>query len=288
MSTGSLGFLCWNVEKGHYVEKACRWADKQQAEVVFWQELQPDDVEVVAELLGMTAYVAEPRANSTNCNALFLREGGAFELDTEHRHPATRDAHALANISVRLRRGDEVSDRALSLFSVHSSYNSPVARLTEAEFLTRFAEPGKLAVAMGDFNSLPAGAEMDWSKVTDRAYYAHRTYLNCDGRRYTDDRPDRTLTAAGYVDAALWAAKRHGQHRAVTPTVGHRPHKATQGGATRIDRGYVVDELAPAVTRFQVGKAVELGEVSDHLPLWMELDRAALEKTMFTTPDQPS
>jgi endonuclease/exonuclease/phosphatase family metal-dependent hydrolase len=94
-------------------------------------------------------------------------------------------------------------------------------------------------------------------------------------------------THAGYVDVALHAARRRGQHRAIAPTVGHRPHKAAQGGASRIDRGYVVRELAESIARVWVGSERELGEVSDHLPLVLDLNRSALETVMFTDPGQP-
>lgn len=282
MSAETITGVCWNVEHGVEAEAACDWVTQWSPDVVFWQELQPGQEDDVQKWLGMIGYVAEPRPGSTNGNALFVRDGGPFILAREHRHPAAPDRHAPANIEVRLPRPDgTLTERTLCLASVHLCHYSPAIRLAEADWLTTLTRPGRLALIAGDFNSYTAGAQVDWDKVTDRAFLANRTYPGMDGRRYIDDLPDRTLTTAGYVDAALWVAKHcGGAHRVLADTAGHRPDKAAQGGPRRIDRVYLSDTLAPALTGFRVGAPKELGGISDHMPLVFHLDRARLEEAL--------
>lgn len=76
------------------------------------------------------------------------------------------------------------------------------------------------------------------------------------------------------------AATRHSKDE--TPATRGEP-----AGHSRIDRGYVVRELAESIARVWVGSERELGEVSDHLPLVLDLNRSALETVMFTDPGQP-
>ncbi|MFH0246126.1 endonuclease/exonuclease/phosphatase family protein [Streptomyces sp. HK10] len=277
--------LSWNIEHGRAVKEARRWISRLSAEpdVVCVQELRPGDEELLQEPWG-TGYVAEPRPGSSHANAIFVREDGdaAFVVTDAFDHPAVL-GHAPANVAVRLRGPDgSLSDRALSLFCIHASFNSPATRLIEAEFLNRFAQPGWLTVVMGDFNDAPAGTVVDWDEVTDRAFYAHRTYPLAGGERPTDDRADRTLRAAGYIDPAAWAAEHLRLEKdPLAPTAGYR--RPDQGGLRRVDRAYVTGPLAPAICGYWVGDRIEdpeLEDISDHLPVMLELDRTELSRLM--------
>jgi exonuclease III len=276
--------LSYNVRQGRRARQACEWINGRHPDVVFWQELQPDDVTDVETWLGMDAYVAAPRPGSRNDNALFLRPDGPFALKEEYRH-SWAPWHAPANIEVRLRGADgELSERTLCLVSKHDCYWSPTLRHIENEWLTTLAKPGWLAAVMGDFNSFRTGTAIDWGTVKDRAFYVNRTHACiCCGERHTDDLADRTLLDAGFIEAARWAREHLGQHRAMDPTAGYGPDKAAQAGLTAIDRGYLTAELKEAITGFQVGDRTaypELERISDHLPLVLDLSRSALHTIM--------
>jgi len=279
-------FLVWNIERGQHTKDALRWISRLPVPpaAVLWQELQPGDVETAEATLGMRAFLAEARPNSTHHNAILLDESGPLALEEEFVHPAVL-GHAPANIAVRLRGPDgTLSDRALTLLSVHASSISPTYRLMEAEFLARFADPKWLTLAAGDFNSYPSRSPgegphaIDWTEVPDRVYYMQRTHQTAAGRD-TDDRPDATLLAAGYLDAARWAAEHlHQQHDALAPTAGYG--KPRQCGLRRIDRAYLSGPLAPTLMRFEVCDSDELRSVSDHLPLIIDLDAEKLRQVM--------
>lgn len=279
-------FLVWNVERGQHTKGALRWISRLPVPpaAVLWQELQPDDTETVETGLRMQAFVAEARPNSTHHNAIFLSKDGPLVLEEEFVHPAVL-GHAPANIAVRLRDPDgALSDRVLTLFCVHASSSSPTYRLIEAELLARFADPKWLTLAAGDFNSHTSRSPgegphaIGWAEVPDQVYYVQRTRQTAEGR-VTDDRPDATLLAAGFLDAARWAAEHlDQQHDALAPTAGYgKPH---QCGLRRIDRAYLSGPLAPALTRFEVCDSNKLRSISDHLPLIIDLDAEKLRQVM--------
>ncbi|WP_328876316.1 hypothetical protein OHT76_43235 [Streptomyces sp. NBC_00287] len=105
--------------------------------------------------------------------------------------------------------------KPLSLISFHMCCFDADQRLTEAGWLTMQAQPSMATLAAGNTNSYPRNPERlalpDWGKVTDRSHWVRRTYLDADGHRRSDTRPDAALTDAGYQDLARYAADHLGQ-----------------------------------------------------------------------------
>ncbi|MCG3038996.1 endonuclease/exonuclease/phosphatase family protein [Streptomyces sp. S1A] len=280
-------FLSWNVRKGTYVKQACEWIDERMPDVVMWQEFQRADRARIEDWLGMETYLAPPLPGSSNDNAILVRPGGPLAVTAEYEH-RWAPWHAPANIEVRLHGdGGALSRHGLFLVSKHDCYWSALPRQIEADWLTTLAKPGRLALIMGDWSGFPAGTDIDWKAVEDRAFYVNHTYLDGNGIRRTDDRADRTTTDAEFVDPARWAADRLGQPRALDPTTGYGPDKIRQAGPTRTDRAAMSAELAAAITRFAVGDPVEHPEldwISDHRPLELFLDRRALHMIVNRAP----
>lgn len=281
MTTPSVTALAWNVEKGVNQVAAAAWARGLQPDIFFMQEVQPGQLDRLVDQLDMDGYVAAHRPGSNNDNAIFLKRGGPLTFVEEFAQEWA-PWHAPANITVKLKDPDgAVSPRHISCVSGHACYYSSETRLQEAQWCTTLAKPGWLSVHFWDWNSYRAGTTIDWEQYEDRAFFAARTYPE-GGRRLTDDRPDRELTAAGYVEMARWAADRRDQPKAMDASSGYRPHPGRPDGAPRycIDRGYLSPELAPALTDFTVCDTPALREMSDHLPLIAKFDRATLRSIL--------
>lgn len=275
MHLSPLVAISCNVEKGIHVRQAAVWVASQAPDVFFMQELQPGQQEIVTELTGMTGYLAAPTGHSPHTNAIFLRDGGPLVFDEEF-DQSWAPWHAPANIAVRLRDEDgTLSPRRISLVSAHLCYWSPQVRLVEAQWLSTLSKPGWLAMVFADWNSFRCGEGGPWDAYQDAGFVARRTYATDDGRRRTDDRPDREVTAAGFVEMALHAATL-GQHDAIRPTSGYRSHPGRPRDVPpyTIDRGYLVRELAPALATYEVCDTEELRQYGDHLPT----------RATFTTP----
>ncbi|MFE0136187.1 hypothetical protein ACFWY6_32165 [Streptomyces sp. NPDC059037] len=206
-------FVFCNIRKGERVDAACDWIREQKPHVVLWQEMQACDLLHVQTRLEMHGYPAAKTSASGNDNVIFLHDDGLFAVTQEHPH-SWAGWHAPANVSVKMRNADgQLSPRSLSLVSEHSCYWSASRRMDEANWYTTLAKDGWLAIAAGDWNGYAQGegpTAQDWERVEDRAFFVNRTWLAEDGSRRTDDRGDRILTAAGFVDAARWAADRLG------------------------------------------------------------------------------
>ncbi|MBM7167153.1 hypothetical protein JQK87_01685 [Streptomyces sp. G44] len=139
-----------------------------------------------------------------------------------------------------------------------------------------------VTIAAGDTNSYPQRSEPialpDWENVTDRAHMVQRTYLDVNGRRHSDTRPDGTLIDAGYVDLARYAADHLdgiGAQDALAPTAGFT--KPSQGGAQRIDRGYGAGGAASALEHVEVIDNENTRAVTDHALLFYRFHLARLE-----------
>ncbi|WP_433892725.1 hypothetical protein [Streptomyces sp. CA-111067] len=282
MSLPPVEAISANVEKGKNLAEAANWVRAQNPDIFFLQELQPGQGEIVTELTGMTGYIAAPTAQSSNDNAIFLREGGPLVFDEEFSHPWA-PWHAPANIAVRFRDQDgTLSPRRIALVSAHLCYWSPQTRLAEAQWMSTLSKAGWLAMVFADWNSYRQGEGGPWEGYQDAAFVANRTYLTSDGRRLTDDRPDRELTAAGFDEMARHAADHLGQRDAMRPTSGYRDHPGRPTGlpAYTIDRGYHTSELTPALESFEVCDTPELREYSDHLPQRATYNATALREIL--------
>ncbi|WP_411145871.1 hypothetical protein [Streptomyces sp. x-80] len=274
--TKTITAVNWNVEKGLNWEEATDWIRGQAPDILFQQEVQPGQLDVQCERLGMDGYLAVHRPGSTNDNAIFLKPDGPLAFDEEYQQNWA-PWHAPANIAIRLRdRDGSLSPRPISCVSGHACYWSADHRLTEAQWCSTLAKPGWLAIHFWDWNSYRIGEGGPWEGYEDHAFVANRTYFD-NGRRHTDDRPDREMLAAGYIEMARHAADHLGQTGAMNASSGYRDHPGRPPGTRYcIDRGYLSAELAPALTRFTVCDTPELRRMSDHLPLRTELDVAAL------------
>ncbi|MFC8125932.1 endonuclease/exonuclease/phosphatase family protein [Streptomyces sp. NPDC057302] len=263
---GQITLVFCNIRKGEHVEAACEWIREQTPHVVLWQETQARDLLHVQARLEMHGYPAARTSASGNDNVIFLRDDGPFAVTQKHRHPWA-GWHAPANVSVRMRNTDgQLSPRSLSLTSEHSCYWSADRRMDEANWYTTLAKDGWLAIAAGDWNG-----------------YAQNEGPTEDGSRRTDDRGDRILTAAGFVDAARWAAEHLGLSDALKPTAGYGKEKARQGGASRIDRAYLSEALGPAIETFRIADTERTRRMSDHLPGVLTLHRHILAELLNST-----
>lgn len=279
----SITALAYNVEKGVNQGPATAWIRGLKPDIFFMQEVQLGQLNRLVDLLGMDGYAAAHRPRRNNSTAIFLKRGGPLTFVEEFAQEWA-PWQAPANITVKLTDPDgTVSPRHISCVSGHASYFSAEMRLIEAQWCTTLAKPGWLSLHFWDWNSYRAGTVVNWERYEDRAFFAARTYPE-GGRRRTDDRPDRELTAAGYVEMARWAADHLDQPDAMDASTGYRPHPGRPDDEPRhcIDRGYLSAELAPALTCFTVCDTPALREMSDHLPLVAKFDydtlRAILHK----------
>ncbi|MEU3091333.1 hypothetical protein ACWCQ0_41635 [Streptomyces massasporeus] len=171
----------------------------------------------------------------------------------------------------------------LNLISFHMCSFDANQRLTEANWLAMQAGPGMVTLAAGDTNSYPRNPERlalpDWDNVTDRAHLVHRTYVDADGHRRNDTRPDAALTDAGYLDLARYASDHLSQPGALAATTGQ--HRHDQGGAQRIDRGYAVGGLASALEHVEVIDNEDTRSASDHALLLYRFNRTRLERVLI-------
>ncbi|MFJ8752170.1 endonuclease/exonuclease/phosphatase family protein [Streptomyces sp. NPDC102441] len=184
--------------------------------------------------------------------------------------------------------------------SYHLPYASSDKRLTEAEWLTTWADKGwqtpdgrKVTLPMigaGDTNSYsrpgtpgdPALPVLE--SIKNRPHRLHRSYLGPDGTRLMDDRPDNVLRTAGLEDVArFWATAPNGSERAVARTVNS---SSTHGPDSRIDRAYVTPELLPALTGVDVIEVDE--DMSDHHILRFTLDSDVLTNILNERPSAAS
>jgi exonuclease III len=170
----------------------------------------------------------------------------------------------------------------LNLISFHMCCFDANQRLTEACWLAMQAGPGMVTLAAGYTNSYPRNPEPlalpNWDKVSDRAHMVHRTFLDADGHRRSDTRPDAALTDAGYLDLARYAADHLRQPGALAATAGQQ--RPDQGGPQRIDRPYGSGGIAAALESVEVVDNDDTREVSDHSLLILRFNRARLERLL--------
>lgn len=284
----TLTIVSWNVAQGKHALAAAELVASWNPDVFCQQEVQPDQVGELADVLGMDAYPAAPTKGSRNNNVIFLKRDGPLAFDEDH--PQGWAAwHAPANITVRYRDPDgKLSPRTLSLVCEHSCYWSAAIRLREAEWYHTLAKPGWMTIGIGDYNSYRKGSgptTEEWEQYTDRAFYANRTYVTADGIRRSDDRPDREMLDAGYSELARVAVERLGvsPKKAMKPASGYRqwpgrPPNTAHG----VDRGYHTSNLDDALKGFTVRVTKKTRRMSDHSPLIARYRAARIRALMFT------
>ncbi|MFD9072279.1 endonuclease/exonuclease/phosphatase family protein [Streptomyces lasiicapitis] len=234
--------------------------------------------------LGLRGFLAAPNpgVDADIATAVYLRPGMFHVAEQKPRakpwwlHPCHVQAH-LGDCPV-----------PLNLVSFHMCSFDADQRLTEAGWMTTLAGPGMVTIAAGDTNSYPRRAEPialpTWKNVTDRAHMVQRTYVDTEGIRRSDTRPDGVLIEAGYVDLARHAA----DHldgigmEALAATAGFdKPHQA---GPQRIDRGYGAGGAASALEHVEVINDKDVRAASDHAPVVYRFHRARLERVLTHAP----
>ncbi|MFH8793863.1 endonuclease/exonuclease/phosphatase family protein [Streptomyces sp. NPDC017941] len=212
-------------------------------------------------VLGLRGFITPATPENQNATGLFL-DPHMFNVDGVYPR-TTLNWHPVCNVVAYL----EDCPRPISFASFHLCFYDAETRLTEARRLTTLTKPGMVGLLGGDCNSYPRNPEPrtplpDWDTVSDRAHMVHGTYLDPQGHRHSDTRPDTELTAAGYIDLARHAADHLGQPHALAATAGH--DKPEQGGPRRTDRAYAFGGLAAALDSVEVIDTHETRAVSKH------------------------
>ncbi|MFE5594592.1 hypothetical protein [Streptomyces sp. NPDC056549] len=271
---------CWNVQKGRNFSAAADHLNDWRPDIWLAQDILPAHQVLFEQATAMRCYPASTNLNTPNGNAVFVRAGGSFDVSATYPHPSA-PWRPPANLSLAAMEADgQRGPSGLSMVSVHLCDFSAVTRNVEADWCTTLAVSGQLAVIGGSWNSFPTdegpGSDL-WRRLLseenparDPSLYTSRTYME-NSLRHTDDRPDRIMTSAGFIDAARFAEKSLGRTSAVAPTVGHND-EARQGGQWRVDRVYLSERLAPAILDVEVGEAGSVGGISDCLPILVTLD----------------
>lgn len=91
--------LNWNLEKGINLKAGARWVREQRPDLFFQQEVQPDQLAELEELLDMDGHIAVPRPGISNDKVIFVRRGGPL-VCTEEYPQAWAPWHAPVNIAV--------------------------------------------------------------------------------------------------------------------------------------------------------------------------------------------
>ncbi|MBU3865345.1 endonuclease/exonuclease/phosphatase family protein [Streptomyces sp. 4503] len=233
-----------------------------------------------AKRLGLRGFLAEPNpyVDADIATAVYLRP----ELFHVREEPPRAKPWWLHPCHVQAQLGD--CPVPLNTVSAHLCFFDANQRLTEAGWLTTLAEPGMVTLIGMDSNSYPRAPEPtvlpNWDTVTDRAHMVHRTYVDADGHRRSDTRPDAALIDAGYVDLARHAADHLGvdSKMALAPTAGfYKPH---QGGPQCIDRGYAAGGAADALDHIEVIDTEDTRAASDHAMVLYRFNRARLERVL--------
>ncbi|MEV7217710.1 hypothetical protein AB0O31_32030 [Kitasatospora cineracea] len=176
---------------------------------VILSELLAEQVDGVAEALGMTAYRSTGTDVTKNRNFLCVREGGCFRATANHTDPYSRAPRIPpVNVSVAL-------PGVFALVGHHGAFHSWLWRLWEAEGLVPLIQGGRRVVLAADFNEEPVGGTRDFSALEDREYVHSRTR--------SDTRYQAARTPLGFPGGVGPAARqgrrtsRHGTHRSRQP-----------------------------------------------------------------------
>ncbi|GHC76997.1 endonuclease/exonuclease/phosphatase family protein [Streptomyces flavofungini] len=291
MDVSTITVVVWNIEadggrNGERRDVAFDVLAELNPDVVLQQEAKHSRerggrlLHAAEKRLGLRGFLAAPNpaVDADISTAVYLRPGMFHVAEQKPRakpwwlHPCHVRAH-LGDCPV-----------PLNLVSFHMCSFDADQRLTEAGWMTTLAGPGMVTIAAGDTNSYPRRCEPialpTWDHVTDRAHMVQRTYVDTEGIRRTDTRPDGVLNDAGYVDLA-----RHGADHidgvgaaALAATAGFdKPH---QGGPQRIDRRYAVGGAAAALEHVEVIDNADVRAASDHALVAFRFHRTRLERVL--------
>jgi len=201
--------------------------------------------------LGMRGFLAlAPRTGQHV--AIFLRaplSATRFDADSATFH------HALATLTVRL----PDHQRPLTLLSAHLCPNGPEIRRREAETLAVLADPERLLLLAGDFNTLsphdPEPAGFAALPAQHRARYASADGLTVDRQVLS------RLEMAGWVDIG------HLLGHTGEPTVPTASFTGSEFASMRCDYVLTSRLLAGYARDYQVLRTAATDTASDHFPV---------------------
>ncbi|GAA2128016.1 hypothetical protein [Streptomyces synnematoformans] len=254
----------------HRPVEAFEWLARQVPDVLFCQQIPPEAINDLADVLGMTGYPAATAEMAPKPRtAVYVRtveQGGRLVVESSAEDCGSL-YHPRSGIAVRLVVEGRPSRRWWRLASEQSCPDNSTIRLEEADWWVRWltGEHGKddgdredggqrLCTVGGSWHSFPVGDTP--TTISRTVLPARRSYLGSDGKRRPDDRPDDALHQAGYCDAARWARRRFRQPRAVDFTERLGPGG---GGSGRTHRIYLSEELVPAISSVRVGSIADVG-----------------------------
>ena len=205
--------------------------------------------------IGMRGFLAQAPHTGQN-TVVFIRKPlrpSRFSPDNVHFH------HALAKLDVLLPSGAK-----LTLMSAHLCAKGAPVRRSEATHLAPIAEPDKLALVAGDFNSV-SHHQPEPADFADLAPYRRTHYLADDART-----ADRTVMAA--LDAAGWIDVGQKLGQGDIPTVPTAGHKDSEFPTMRCDYVLATRALAEKARHYEVINAPLTDVASDHYPVVAEFE----------------
>ncbi|MFJ2225559.1 endonuclease/exonuclease/phosphatase family protein [Streptomyces anulatus] len=214
-----------------------------------------------AEALGMQALFAPSQHHGCHLVLMYRWPGVkclAFDPDISagvFHHAASRAEFAVDGV-----------DEPLCVVHTHLNPFSPSARLTEANWLTEYAEGTRLALIITDLNSgglTGTGADQepaDWGHVPVHLHSRHRLTLPDGTYGGSDRRAMSALARAGFVDPP--------QQLGIAPprTAGHWG-QGSEPWDRRSDYVLASPRLAPALRSHTVLDTPQTRLLSDHLPV---------------------
>ena len=201
--------------------------------------------------IGMRGFLAlAPRTGQNT--AIFIRDPLkpiAFESDSSNFH------HALAMLTVALPR----SLQPLTLFSAHLCPNGAAIRRREAAYLAVQADPDRIALLTGDFNSV-SPRDPEPGGFSDLPPHHRARYLG-DDLAIADRSVLAGLEAAGWVDIG------HQLSENAAPTVPTAGFSGTEFARMRCDFVLASRALARHAEHYEVIRTPATDIASDHYPV---------------------
>jgi endonuclease/exonuclease/phosphatase family metal-dependent hydrolase len=187
--------------------------------------------------------------------AVFFKPGiepVSFEVDAVHFH------HAASIAKLQLPGVEE----PITFASVHLCPNSPRVRWREAGYLVNLADPSRLALVAGDFNSVsPHDPEpIGWANLA--AHYRSRYVL--PGSETADRETLATFYHHGFIDVA------HRLGRTAESTAPCKAFLASEFIPFRCDHMVTTPRLAGKALDYRVIKNAHTDSASDHYPIVVE------------------
>lgn len=167
--------------------------------------------------------------------------------------------HAWLDVALDSRKGP------VTIVGTHLCPFGGDIRLTEAQRLARYADPRRLALLMGDLNSLDPGPVHDESLGRLPAHVRAR-HLFADGTT-VDTRAVSTLLNAGFVDLFRRFSSRENAYTVPTPGFG-----GGEFAGARIDYILASEPVAELATACSIVSGGKADVASDHYPVVAELD----------------